>query len=888
MRNDGLSFEDHVRPDELDHVARSRADADQPGISAAQPLAGLALSGGGIRSATFNLGILQAMAEARKLREFDYLSTVSGGGYVGGWLTAWIHRRGLDEVETALADSVNGKGTEPHEVRWLRAHSNYLTPRKGLLSLDTLWGMCTYLRNLVTNQFLLIALIVLVLAGGAMAHVTLLEYTQASPQRMWIAGAVLLLLAAPIVGFEFAHLRGQSPRPWIATLVCKLREGSSHWIIAILSLGGATLMAYALLQPSVEPWGGVFAAFWIIAAVAVPIAFRPPQDANLAAIVQPKLTWIVWLAMASALFAVLERLYGEVGRVTDAQSWLTPLIGPALFITAFELCTLVLIMLSGRALRPFAHDWLSRMAAVMILLSVLPFAVFASWVLLAPTIDYLLSMARILLTSATQLWVISTISGVLGGKSKLTGSDRTNVWAERALAVTPFIFLLGLFTLLVWATREILLYIAGVQAEPFSPATVLSWTGALRVNLQRLDSIPFELWWQSTGVLLLLAMLLAWRIDINLFSFHAYYRNRLAHAYLGASATNRKANAFTGYAPGDSPTLQDLVVMEPGKRPIRPYPLLNTALNLSGQPRMEWQQRKAASFVFSPLYCGFQLPAPLSQRRDFSDCPSITPPTYEGIHAHRKTADFIKDKPGRDIGHDLAITISGAAASPNMGYHTAPTIAALMTAFNVRLGWWLPNPKVADAWAKGGPAFSTAWMVKELTANANEEDRFVYLSDGGHFENLGVYELLRRRCKLIVASDATADALFRFDDLANLVHKARADFGIEIDADALEIRPVMDAGGVIGSSKSNFLVARISYPPLPGNTEIERGWLVYLKSSLPAKLPADVENYRWANPGFPHQATADQWFDETQFEAYRKLGLEIGRVVTARLGQGFQ
>ena len=183
-----------------------------PPITPEQPLAGLALSGGGIRSATFNLGILQALAEAKKLRRFDYLSTVSGGGYIGGWLTAWIHRQGLDQVETTLATSVSGTAPEPHEVKWLRAHSNYLTPRKGLFSLDTLWGACTYVRNLLINQLLLFALIVFVLVGGATANGLLLIISRSAPAAMWTAGAIVLLLAAPLVGFEFASLRGQPPR----------------------------------------------------------------------------------------------------------------------------------------------------------------------------------------------------------------------------------------------------------------------------------------------------------------------------------------------------------------------------------------------------------------------------------------------------------------------------------------------------------------------------------------------------------------------------------------------------------------------------------------------------------------------------------------------------
>ena len=900
-----LSFQEHVRSAELVHAAQSRKDAGLPPIGPANPLAGLALSGGGIRSATFNLGILQALAEVGKLRRFDYLSTVSGGGYIGGWLTAWIHRRGLPAVEAALADSVNGQGTEPVEVRWLAAHSNYLTPRKGLLSLDTLWGGCTYVRNLVINQMLLVAIIVTVLLVGATVHIGLgivgAKYTQVAA----IAGLVLILAAAPLLGFEVAHLRGQAPRAWAQPLVCWLRLGWSPWIVAGLALGGATLESYSLARP--EFWGypgGLpdhfirenidhvlylalpFPLFWFVVAVSIPLCFTPATDKSLASMAQGQWIWLFWQVLATLLFAILQGNFVVLmAPLTGVYAWLVPLLGPVLYITAMEVSILVLILLAGRTLRPYAHDWLSRIAAVMISLSILPIAVFVSWALLAPTIDYLVSLAHLTLSAATIGWLVSTAAGVLGGKSPATGGAKSRRWVDMLLGITPYIFLLGLFTLVVYSTRELLGWASGAQDAAFQPEAVLSWLGALRVNLQRLDGIPLLAWPVAAFVILVIALLLAWRVDINLFSFHSYYRNRLAHAYLGASATRRKANAFTGYAPGDSPLLQELATM-PGHQPMRPFPLVNTALNLSGRPRAEWQQRKAGSFVFSPLYCGYEFSAPLSQRRDFSDCPGQAALDTAGcVYAHRRTSDFVKSRPGRSIGQSLAITISGAAASPNMGYHTSPAVAALMTAFNVRLGWWMPNPRMAKPWAEGGPDESIKCLLRELTANAHEEGPYVYLSDGGHFENLGVYELLRRRCGLVVASDASADPLFRFEDLGNLVRKARVDFGIEIEVDPAAIRPVIDDNGTIGSSASSFAFARINYPPLSAGEPSEVGWLVYVKSSLPPLIPADVDNYRRTRPGFPHQSTSDQWFDESQFESYRRLGLAVGRNVMAALRQ---
>ena len=113
----------------------------------------MALSGGGIRSATFNLGVLQALARARLLGTFDYLSTVSGGGYIGSWLSAWIHRAGgVGPVEEAL-----GGENEPQPVKHLREFSNFLTPKRGLFGPDTQTWVATYLRNLILNLVILLS-----------------------------------------------------------------------------------------------------------------------------------------------------------------------------------------------------------------------------------------------------------------------------------------------------------------------------------------------------------------------------------------------------------------------------------------------------------------------------------------------------------------------------------------------------------------------------------------------------------------------------------------------------------------------------------------------------------------------------------------------------------
>src|SRR5262245_17117191 len=140
------------------------------GTVAKDQLLGLAFSGGGIRSATFNLGVLQALSELKLLKEFDYLSTVSGGGYIGSWMSAWIHRAHLANPKKAGVETgheklspKNSQEDEPKEVGFLRSYSNYLTPKTGLFSTDTLAGVATYLRNLVLNLSVIISCLAVVM-----------------------------------------------------------------------------------------------------------------------------------------------------------------------------------------------------------------------------------------------------------------------------------------------------------------------------------------------------------------------------------------------------------------------------------------------------------------------------------------------------------------------------------------------------------------------------------------------------------------------------------------------------------------------------------------------------------------------------------------------------
>ncbi|HEX6184187.1 MAG TPA: patatin-like phospholipase family protein [Pyrinomonadaceae bacterium] len=297
--------------------------------------------------------------------------------------------------------------------------------------------------------------------------------------------------------------------------------------------------------------------------------------------------------------------------------------------------------------------------------------------------------------------------------------------------------------------------------------------------------------------------------------------------------------------------------------PPPPYKLMhviNTSLNLVGGEKLAWQQRKAEPFSFSALHSGcFRL----GYRRSRN---------YGG----RETG-------GVSIG--TAATISGAAASSNMGYYTtSPVISLLLTLFNVRLGWWLGNPGVAGklTYQRNRPESSVTPVLYEAFGMTNDRYEYVYLTDGGHFENLAVYEMVLRRCRFIIAADGAEDADYRFGDLGNAVRKIRIDFGVQIHFPCVAIHGRQDTGE--NGRGMYWAIGRIRYSAVDGTPEEEDGLLLYIKPAVYGDEPRDVLEYKKSFPAFPHQSTGDQFFDEPQFESYRALGSHI---MDQLCGQGF-
>jgi hypothetical protein len=208
-----------------------------------------------------------------------------------------------------------------------------------------------------------------------------------------------------------------------------------------------------------------------------------------------------------------------------------------------------------------------------------------------------------------------------------------------------------------------------------------------------------------------------------------------------------------------------------------------------------------------------------------------------------------------------------------MGYYSSPAITFLMALFNVRLGWWLGNTGTAGrhTYAEPGPVVASGPLLAETFGRTDDESPYVYLSDGGHFENLGLYEMVRRRCRLIIVVDAGADPSFNFTDLGNAIRKIRIDLGIPIDfGDDVPIYRRDSAELKSATHGQYFDVAKIRYSVKDQCSK--DGALIYIKPTFYGREPADVRQYARACAAFPHETTADQFYTESQFESYRALG----------------
>ncbi|MCW1992938.1 hypothetical protein ABIE85_008816 [Bradyrhizobium diazoefficiens] len=865
----------------------------------------LCLSGGGIRSAAFALGILQRLAALEvtskhqggktgsALTEFEYLSTVSGGGYIGSWLSAWLHqererRSSPSTVVSALnrRDSVGqlGDHEEAEPVSNLRRNSHFLAPSFSPISPDLWSDVAGVLRNLFLNWVLLVPpMILAVLITNALYFAVIdADSIRRENTSAWFLVVMFIptLCFLASLSFSVANRPGRGcinvsqPR----FLVCDLMPflvGAALLVFVLRSQYGLSMLTgvttavgfkvdkqvekaqfYAVVVLRGAILGVLFfLASWVLARLWTLVfgkSARPPLAAR------PKHPWIDLFAwcVAGAAFGVLGAAglvllwhYGPSGSVA-ATAGFACVLGLPWIVMARIVADVIYISFA---------EFLSEVDVG------LEFQARSSGLFTLAYLGWLLWFGLVLGTPPAARWIesqlgsafvpsLATGGGISGLLSVILGaSSKTRAAAEQVSGVRQY---LGLNTIAAIA--------AGIFASVLVALLSIAWDRAFALAAGA-DHLPWKVVLIAGVALGALIYAASHVLSINRYSLHSLYRNRLVRAFLGASRKekdrDKTKNAFTDFDGRDSPYLHEL--WEHGVAPTganwKPFHVIGAALNLVSSRNLAWQERMAAPFTFSPLHCG-------SGSAVFSD------------GAYRTT--YATTKQPRPYGGMLtlgtAMAISGAAVSPSMGYNSSPGVAFLMALFNVRLGWWLANPRGDNAYyAEVKPTDALRPFFMEMFGLTSETERWVYLTDGGHFENLGLYEMVRRRCRVIVVSDAGCDPDYSFEDLGNALRKIWIDLGVRIDLRGLDLLKKRFTERPSPATKAPYwAVGDILYGEADGGTS-QNGLLLYFKSGLHGTEPMGVLSYAISHPTFPHETTLNQFFTESQFESYRMLGYEI-------------
>lgn len=745
-------FDTEIFPAELEEIRQRRTvlHLDTPGVdglpSTQLGLVGLALSGGGIRSATFCLGVIQSLARHGILKSVDYLSTVSGGGFIGACLSSTLNRAHARPEGSSDFPLHHEPGqAESATMRHLRNSSNYLAPG-GLL--EKMRIPTLLLRGILTNFIIFLPYIMLAVVLTEIVY-ELRGKTKAPVHAVFLGVAGLCL--AVFLSFPYIARLVRNRFNWSQRNRYELLLSAA--LLIACGLVGSMAIVFPIVQYAVEhSWQDIVTEF---------AAQHLLSTAN-------AWTWLPILAVI-ALFLIL-------GKASErATKWSGKLllgglgiVGPSLLLLIY--LALCVIQIDSPIL---PHDLLPR------------------------DLNQTHEVKGELRDALSQRGDLPDDAIVV---------QKQDDWWQITDAKKSRIY---------YNIREL--------GQP-------NKASKLRIEESDLWDGPGDSLFLGIGLLLLLIHIL-W-LDVNATAAHGFYRDRLSKAYL---IQQRRDGELTA---NDEQSLSTLNAAGTAA----PYHLINVALNLHGSRDPNVRGRNADFFIFSKRFTG-------SERTGF--CPTEWIETYD-----------------RHVNLGTAMAISGAAAAPNMGATTIMPLVFILTLLNIRLGYWLPNPgRVQQSsrlarwlWRGAGPSY----LWKEAMGNVHAQGQYVNLSDGGHMENLGIYPLLRRRCKLIIAVDAEADGAMRFHGLTQLIRFARIDMGVQIDIDLHDISKDSQ-----GFSRKSWALGRIQY------TEHETGHLLYLKASLGGHENAYIRSYKADHAAFPHEPTSDQFFDEAQFEVYRALGYHI-------------
>ena len=483
------------------------------------------------------------------------------------------------------------------------------------------------------------------------------------------------------------------------------------------------------------------------------------------------------------LVEAMLRTLASAGRPDLAATLMTPAL-----LGVITVGTVIEVGFLGRAITEAEREWWARFTAVIILVSGLWVATFAT-VLYLPGLFLEVSVA--LRIAAATGWLGMIATSVIIGRNILMRVHDLNLTVGLLAAVAPSVFLVGL----LGAVSLFAAYLVNLPPLDFfhdldgreTGGFVLYLGGVLGASIWCiLIWIAFCIWLFRLGTSL---------VDVNLFSLNSMYANRLVRCYLGASrARERREDDLTGFDPDDDLDLLDLNIGY--STYAGPHLLINTTLNLVGSADLALRDRKGDLFVLSPLFCG-------SEATGFA---RVTDDTRGSLTLGR------------------ALAVSGAAVDPNMPFYQSGALTALLTMLNARLGYWMENPAL-DGWSAYSPGLGSL-LLKEFFGQTVGTGEYVHLSDGGHFENTGVYELIRRRCRYIVACDAGADISPTDENLSNLIRRCRIDLGLRIEIDTTPFR----AEGSDRLPRAHAVAGRVRYDEV--DLGQEPGVIIYIKISL--------------------------------------------------------
>jgi hypothetical protein len=818
----------------------------------------LCISGGGMRSAIFALGAIQGLAELGVLENFDYLSTVSSGSHISAWLTAWKQREGsLKAITKLLKPQAGGVPTMVDPIRSLRDTSDYFSRKSNWFSMDT-W-LLPILQNIFLNWLVFVPFLIFILmiprvvlsssvlsekwqsyalptqyftnlgcvilpslagmwfAVGVFACLSYLpglgnkNYTRSQLAQYCLSPLFIAALAVLIFYAWYTDVGEAEPRAiGFATLF--------SWTI-ISGLGGWLVYCLYNIQCLSRKWKTVIG----MTPVLLFISFVAASTASLLASSYFRhLSWPVYVTLSLPLLLgsvvlALMLIAGFTSFILSrrARQWVTDMVSGLLvgIIWWFVVSMLVLVV------PPFIFSMHGRLAVWFDVAST-ALAGGMIWIVIKSssrsgqqseeTPDQLaLGLGRVLDTAAK-------MSGRIGPIIELFRSVilKAAPWlATPLLSVAILVFVTGLTNWLIWQSG-----MSGMIR------------GDWRFHRSLLENTRVE----DAVIIAILGLVVSWLmgrwININKFSLQAMYQASLVEAYIGASNVNN--NGFTHSEQDDDLAMSEL------NPALKPFPVINATVNIETTgSRQDRVHRQTGCFTFSPLQCGS------------SDL------------GYRPTRGY-----GGKVGISLgtAMAVSGVLPDRNKFRYSSPLAASLMTLFSARLGMWLGNPKNPVTWLDEGPRSAADTLVRESVRLLDESSPYIYLSDGGHFENLGLYGMIQRRCRYIVALDGSNDPNCRYEDLANAVRRIRIDMNIIVEFETASLE-------LVRKQKKRCAIAKIHYKEL--DPSLEDGYVLYIKPVVIGNEPTDVTSYKLSNEDFPYEKQADAWFSESQIESYRLLGL---------------